>query len=173
MTFARDQAEYRERQAQARANRIASQGKTSAPKLHAGTYEGNTGLAVPKTKPYRDPVLLDMAQGRRCFLRVTEVCVGLDTSTTVAAHRNEGKGMGTKTSDLYAVPACYACHTWMDQSGSPRAVKRRVHMDAHSEWVLEMRWIAQDPSEPERYRNAARRALEALNATALPEDSDV
>lgn len=172
MTFARAQAEYRERQSQARADRIASQGKTSTPKLHAGTYSGNTGGAVPKPATYRDTALLDLARGQPCYLRAVENCCGADTATTVAAHRNEGKGMGVKVSDLYTVPACIACHTWLDQSGSPRAEKRRAFMAAHSRWVLELRAIATDLAVSQRDNNTARRALEALNATALPE-SDV
>jgi hypothetical protein len=172
MTWATRIQEHRERQASEKAARIASQGKTSTPKLHAGTYEGNTGRAVPKPESYRDTALLDLARGQPCYLRAVENCCGADTATTVAAHRNEGKGMGIKASDLYTVPACIWCHTWFDQSGSPRAEKRRAFMAAHARWVLEWRAIATDLALSQRDRNAARRALEALNATALPEDGE-
>jgi hypothetical protein len=171
MTWATKLTEHRERQASERAERIARQGVTSIARREA-TYNGNTGCAVVKPASYRDTALLDLARGQPCYLRAVENCCGADTATTVAAHRNEGKGMGIKASDLYTVPACIWCHTWFDQSGSPRAEKRRAFMAAHARWVLEWRAIATDLALSQRDRNAARRALEALNATALPEGDE-
>lgn len=132
----------------------------------AVSYAGTTTPA-PKPQTYRDPVLLEMARGRRCLLLAVEGCQGASGLTTVACHRNEGKGMGQKQSDAYTTWGCVACHGWYDRSGAPRAEKRRAFMAAHLRQVLEWRRIATDPSEPERFRKAAQRALDELKATPL------
>lgn len=79
--------------------------------------------------------------------------------------------MGIKQSDAFTAWGCAACHCWYDQSGAPRAEKRRLFMAAHLRQVLEWRRIAADTAEPERFRQAARRALEQLNATPLGEEA--
>jgi hypothetical protein len=125
---------------------------------------GSEVRAMPKTEPGRNPVLLKMAEGRPCLLTAVERCQGVRGDTTVACHRNEGKGMSLKQSDACTCWGCAPCHEWYDFSGSPRAEKRRAFMAAHLRQLLEWRRIAVDPSEPERFRRAALWALNQLNA---------
>ena len=40
---------------------------------------------------------------------------GVSDGTVVAAHRNEGKGMGLKVSDALVAPLCMHCHYELDQ----------------------------------------------------------
>lgn len=135
-----------------------------------GSYEGGTSGADPKTEAYRDPVLLEMARGRCCLLMVPGIC-NHRTDTTAAAHSNlsaHGKAGARKADDCYSVWACAACHIpWLDQGKAPARVKESAFMAAHARQVLAWRLIAMDPAEPERFRRAARRALEHLNATPL------
>ena len=135
--------------------------------LHRGIYAGTTA-AAPKSEPYRSPALLEMARGRPCLLLVPGVC-SRRTDTTVACHQNMGKGMATKQSDEKSVWGCVACHTWYDQGPAPREQKRAVFMASHSLQVFAWREVATDPAEPERFRRAARAALERLNATPIGE----
>lgn len=51
------------------------------------------------------------------------VC-GVDDGTVVAAHRNEGKGMGLKVSDALVIPLCFTCHRELDQGKDSREHKR-------------------------------------------------
>jgi hypothetical protein len=130
------------------------------------SYEGTTN-ARPKNPPHRDPVLLEMQRGRPCKFLAVEACETTRGESTVAAHENEGKGMGIKASDAKSAGACYPCHVWYDQSAAPKAEKRRAFMVAHLRQVLEWREIVSNPAEPKRYRKAAQRALDALNATQV------
>jgi hypothetical protein len=134
--------------------------------LTPGSYGGSTTGPVPKDEAYRDPVLLELARGRPCLLMVPALCLHR-TGTTVACHQNEGKGMGTKRPDTMSVWGCAACHVWYDRSGADRRHKRDAFMNAHARQVLAWRLIAMDQAEPERFRKAARRALEHLNATPI------
>lgn len=127
--------------------------------LHRGTYAGGTRGPMPKTKAYRDAALLDMAHNRACLLLVPGVC-NHRVDTTVLCHENEGKGMGLKSPDDRGVWGCYACHTFYDQGTAPRGYKRELFAAAMQ--MQEQAWaaIAADASEPERFRRAARRALQ-------------
>ena len=44
---------------------------------------------------------------------------------TQAAHRNEGKGMGIKTSDALVAALCFECHAELDNGKSMTKVERR------------------------------------------------
>lgn len=137
----------------------------AAKPLRAGTYEGATsGVPVAKEDAHRDDALLQMAKGRACLLLVPGIC-NHRMDTTVACHENQSKGMAIKASDERSVWGCFACHLWFDAGTAPRAQKRQTFMEAHLRQVLAWRQIATDPAEPERFRRAARRALERLNAT--------
>lgn len=166
MTFARKLAEWQEQKAARKAANLAGLA-TSLPRLHKGTYAGGTTAAAPKPEAYRDLMLMQMARGRPCLLLAVDSCFRLkhDHSTTVACHRNEGKGMGRKQSDEQSAWGCYHCHLWYDSSGAPREEKRRAFTAAHERQVLAWQLIATDQTEPERFRKAAQRALERLNAT--------
>jgi hypothetical protein len=141
--------------------------------LHCGTYAGGTTGPAPKPIAYRDPVLLEMAKDRPCLMLVPSVC-NARLDTTAAAHSNwpeHGKAGARKADDCYSVWSCAACHIpWLDQGRAPGWLKRQTFMEAHARQVLAWRLIAMDRNEPERFRKAARRALEHLNATPLPED---
>lgn len=142
---------------------------TSVQPLHRGTYGGGTTAPAPKRRAYRDPALLELARGRHCLLRIPGMCVGA-TETTVAAHSNllaHGKGKARKADDCYSVFACYPCHFWLDQGSASAVDKEAAFMAAHVRQVFAWREIAADASEPERFRKAAQRALEHLNATPL------
>jgi hypothetical protein len=154
-----------EREQKPRAERIAAQAPPKT--LHAGTYAGSTKPA-PKTKPWRCAAIMEMARGRRCLFQLHGIC-NWDWRTTVACHRNEGKGMAQKQSDEFTCWGCATCHRWYDEGQSARAYKRQVFMEAHLRQVLAWRAVVVEPSEPMRFRKAAAKALERLNATPLPE----
>ena len=132
-----------------------------------GTYAGSTiGQAVEKSKPYRDHALLDMARGRPCLLLVPGIC-SHRVDTVVAAHSNlsiHGKGGTRKADDCYTVWACLSCHSWLDQGMAPADVKQLAFTLGHINQVQAWRIVAAAPDEPERFRRAARRALERLSA---------
>lgn len=175
MTFARPdiealrarlEQERDQRRAASRAANMAHLVHTPVRTLHAAVMTGGTRAATPKSKPYRDRILLDMAKGRPCLVLVKLVSLH-PTDTTVAAHSNlaiHGKGLGQKASDVYSVWSCFGCHSWLDQGKATSYEKGTAFMEAHLRQVLEWRRIAEDKSEPLRFRNAARRALEYLNA---------
>jgi hypothetical protein len=139
--------------------------------LHRGVMGGSTSSPAPKSEPYRDPILLEMARGRPCLLMVPGIC-NHRLDTTAAAHSNlsiHGKAGSRKADDCYSVWCCAACHIpWLDQGKASAATKERAFMEAHARQVLAWRLVATDPSEPERFRRAARRALERLNAIPIP-----
>lgn len=55
-------------------------------------------------------------------------CCGLEGSTQ-AAHRNEGKGMGTKVDDCLTAALCVECHREIDQGRTMSRQERREAMD--------------------------------------------
>ena len=50
---------------------------------------------------------------------------GAEDGSVVAAHRNEGKGMGIKVSDALVAPLCFACHSILDQGKDLSREERR------------------------------------------------
>lgn len=177
MTFGRRDIEAEMTKRAAR--KAASLAVLCAPteRLHRGTYAGGVKAADPKPEPYRDSALLEMARDRPCLLMVPGVC-NHRTDTTVAAHSNfaayGGKAKNRRADDCYSVWSCAACHIpWLDQpighDGPTKAQKEAAFMEAHLRQVLAWRQVAADPSEPERFRKAAQRALERLNATPVGE----
>lgn len=132
------------------------------------SYGGTTAAPAPKTAPYRDRALLDMARGRPCLLMVPGCC-SHRVDTVVAAHSNwpdHGKAGARKADDCYTVAACHSCHAWLDQGPAPAAQKRAQFMAGHALQVWAWRNIAAATDEPERFRRAARRALEHLKGKA-------
>ena len=57
---------------------------------------------------YRNRKLLDLAKGMAC------IECGIEDETVVAAHSNQGKGMGIKAPDSTIMFLCYRCHTEYD-----------------------------------------------------------
>lgn len=139
-------------------------GSTVRP-LRAASYAGTTTAPAPKTEPYRDQALLDMAENRPCLLLVPGCC-NHRVDTTVACHSNlgqHGKGERRKADDCYSVWGCAACHRWLDQpighDGPTYEQKRDVFLQALERQKEAWRQVAAS-NEPERFRRAARRALE-------------
>jgi len=127
--------------------------------------------AQPKTEPKRNQTLLDMAQGRICLLCPPGRC-SCTPGSVVACHSNElahGKAKGRKADDCFSVWGGDRAHAWLDEGPACRETKRRAFMAAHIRQVMAWRFIATDPTEPERFRNAARWALEQLHASPIPE----
>lgn len=127
------------------------------------TYAGTT-VAAPKPQTERNPVLLEMARGRRCLLLATTACRTFDGETTVAAHENQNKGMGLKSDDWRSAWACVHCHGWYDQGSAGKAEKRRAFFAAHGRQITEWEKVAADAAEPEKFRKAALWALERVKA---------
>lgn len=127
--------------------------------------------AAPKPEAHRNAHLLSMARGRPCLFLAVDGCRNLrhDYSTTVACHENEGKGMGRKQNDEKSAWGCVECHRWYDQSGAPRAEKRRAFQAAHLAQVCEWRAIAGSAAAPIKDRLAAQWALDHLNASPTGE----
>ena len=172
MTWARNLQEQIERRAADKAANLRGLA-TPSRALSRGTYSGGTSGAEPKTEPYRDPTLLEMAKDQPCLLIVPAVC-NHRMDTTVAAHSNlsiHGKAGARKADDCYVVDACHACHYWLDFGKASAAQKAAMFQLGHSRQVLAWRLRAMDPKEPERFRKAARRALEQLNATPIGEEA--
>lgn len=170
MSWARPPQPSREERLQLRQQRMAAQGVSP----RAAVVGGSTTGPAPKSEPHRDDALLQMAKGRPCLVMLPAVC-NHRTDTTVAAHSNlgqHGKGMARKADDAYSVWACFSCHLWLDTGKARASDKERAFMAAHARQVLAWRLVAQDHTEPERFRRAARRALEHLNATPLSTELD-
>ncbi len=75
---------------------------------------------------YRNPRLLDLArEAPRCFH-----CSTKNDGTIVAAHRNQGKGLGIKSSDAAIAFLCHRCHTEIDNGTRMTREERRAAMDA-------------------------------------------
>ena len=54
---------------------------------------------------------------------------GAQDGTVVAAHRNEGKGMGIKVSDALVAALCFRCPAELDQGGKLSRTERREMWD--------------------------------------------
>ena len=74
---------------------------------------------------FRSPKMMKLMRDLPCG-----VC-GAQDGTVVAAHRNEGKGMGIKVSDALVAAMCYRCHTELDQGKGTREVKRQMWNQAY------------------------------------------
>lgn len=70
---------------------------------------------------------------RRAVASLPCCCCGLE-GPSQAAHRNEGKGMGIKTSDAWTVPLCTSCHADFDQGRYLTREERRALFDR---WLVE------------------------------------
>ena len=150
--------------------------KTTKPadpsKFKAGSaVESNLpSKAIPKEKADRNDGVMEMARGRNCLL-MAPFTEQHSPDTTVCAHGNfsdMGKGALRKANDQYTVWACHGCHTWLDQGSGENAgtweQKREVFLLGMIRQRLSWEQVAQDGSEPPKFRAAARWALERLEA---------
>jgi hypothetical protein len=136
-----------------------------------GTYAGATAGAVPKTEAKRNPALLEMAQGRPCLLCPEGRC-HCTPGSVVACHSNlgiHGKAGARKADDQYSVWGGDQAHFDLDRSGKDAGEKETAFMRAHMRQVQAWRVVATDASEPERFRKAARWALDQLGASPIGE----
>ena len=77
---------------------------------------------IEKPKPYRSEAWLRAVASLPCVLCWRE-------GMTQAAHRNQGKGMGTKTDDCFTAALCAPCHAEIDQGKTMTRQERRERMD--------------------------------------------
>ncbi|MBO9333225.1 DUF1364 family protein [Achromobacter xylosoxidans] len=89
---------------------------------------------APKKRPGHEPKYLAACRGERCFLSFPGCHSYVGDPTVVAAHRNQGKGMGLKVPDVFTIPACHFCHSVYDQSGMDREFKRAAFDWAYTRW---------------------------------------
>lgn len=89
---------------------------------------------APKKRAGHEPKYLAACRGERCFLSFPGCCSYVGDPTVVAAHRNQGKGMGLKVPDVFTIPACHFCHSVYDQSGMDREFKRAAFDWAYTRW---------------------------------------
>ncbi|WP_233461739.1 nuclease domain-containing protein [Achromobacter insolitus] len=109
------------------------------------------GKKPPKTV-YRNPALLDLANGEECLLRVPRYCQG-GTETTVACHSNrtrDGKGKGIKAHDWAIAFGCVGCHFFIDQSTAPREMKLSYFIPGLRLTRLRIIALGKWPEEAER-----------------------
>jgi hypothetical protein len=86
-----------------------------------------------KPKAGDDKRMRDACRDEPCFLRIPGVCTS-DPKKSAPAHRNEGKGMGLKTPDVFTVPACPTCHHEYDQGKRFVREHKRVLWNAAYEY---------------------------------------
>ena len=92
--------------------------------LVAGLWHG-ASWADTVHRNYRDRKLLDTAYQFPCMLNFP-CCEGGDAGEP--AHSNQykhGKGGAMKAHDCFFVPACRACHVYLDQGGGMTKEERR------------------------------------------------
>ena len=74
---------------------------------------------------------------------VTELpCQHCGAEGTQAAHRNQGKGIGIKTSDALVVALCPACHTRLDQGRDLSKEDRRAFWD--DAYIRQMQFLIEN-----------------------------
>lgn len=131
-----------------------------------GGEVGEGVTAMPKAKALRNQAVMDSARGRPCLLQAPYT-MHHDPLTTVACHGNWStmeKGAGRKADDCYIVWGCFECHSWLDQGSAPAAEKQRVHALGMFRQMLAWEAMAVSETEPLKFRNAARWALDHLEA---------
>jgi hypothetical protein len=87
-------------------------------------------MAIPKNNPVRSKHWLQA-------VRELEYCVLCGAHGVQAAHRNEGKGAGMKTSDCLTAALCPECHSEIDQGKNMDRNERRATMNAAIVMTLE------------------------------------
>lgn len=59
-----------------------------------------------------------------------DACVRCGSWGVQAAHRDQGKGMGIKTSDALTAALCPSCHTELGEGKNLSRAERRAEMDS-------------------------------------------
>lgn len=131
-----------------------------------GEEVGEGVVSVVKTKARRSPAVMDSARGRMCMLQAPYT-MHHDPATTVGCHGNGhqfGKAGARKADDCYVVWGCFECHAWLDQGSASAEEKAKVFHLGMFRQMLAWEQLAVSETEPERFRAAARWALECLEA---------
>lgn len=79
-------------------------------------------VAFPKDEPFRSEKWLAAVRSLHCMRCFKE-------GATQAAHRNQDKGMSTKTDDSLTAALCVACHAEIDQGKDMTRAERREALD--------------------------------------------
>lgn len=87
-------------------------------------------MAIPKNKPVKSAKWLQAVRELGC-------CVLCGSYGVQAAHRNEGKGAGMKTSDCLTAALCPECHSEIDHGKNMDRAERRATMNAAIVMTLE------------------------------------
>jgi len=87
-------------------------------------------MAIQKNNPVRSAKWLQAVRELGC-------CVLCGSYGVQAAHRNEGKGTGMKTSDCLTAALCPECHSEIDQGKNMDRAERRATMNAAIVMTLE------------------------------------
>jgi hypothetical protein len=108
------------------------------PSAYEGDYQYFPKRAL---MTYRNSKLLRLCYSKPCHLRIPEVCTGGTNpdSPSVPAHSNmlrHGRGHGHKSNDCYSIPACPACHYWLDYGKASRQEKQAAFESGWEQWVL-------------------------------------
>jgi hypothetical protein len=82
---------------------------------------------------YRNKKLLELMRGLPCGN------CGVEDGTVVAAHRNQGKGMGIKNSDALVAALCYRCHFQLDQGKELNKQEKRSLWD--QSYIVTMQYL--------------------------------
>lgn len=87
-----------------------------------------------ESKPFRD-----LCRERFCYLMIDGICNPQLAETVVPCHSNlqrHGHGASIRSHDIFTVPGCLACHTWLDHGPAARADKEAAFMRAWERWML-------------------------------------
>ena len=83
-------------------------------------------VAIPKPQTFRSEAWRRAVAALPCCVCNAEPCQ--------AAHRNEGKGTGLKTDDVFTFPLCPPCHAEYDQG---KTLSREQKRSLADRWILE------------------------------------
>jgi hypothetical protein len=81
----------------------------------------------PKKRPgHNEKAMVAARQAARCYLLMPGVLcdASMRAGKMDPCHRNENKGMGLKTGDIFTVPGCRACHDHYD-AGNKHTLKEK------------------------------------------------
>lgn len=119
----------------------------------------------PKPTTYKDQALRDMARGRTPVLLAPWEGFG-DPAETVHCHANwlwGGKGQGKKCHDFLGVWGTSAANMWLDQGHrAAKDARQAAFWSAYCKQLTQWEIVRDSPWEPERFRKAAGRAINAF-----------
>ncbi|TGN96110.1 DUF1364 family protein [Burkholderia sp. USMB20] len=91
----------------------------------------NHGKKPRARESEHDARYLAACRRNQCYLRWPGCMAnGVEGDTVVPAHENQGKGMGMKAPDERTIPACFSCHSRLDQGMQDTREQKRRRWDA-------------------------------------------